>query len=306
MGVFGPGPSIIDAGAAAVEGVRRLQDYMEGDDYESLTDEELREWADENGFSYRREDGVVYLEPETEEAEQVLEETEAEEAEGFPRARRMLESGPKVWALEEDYEGKGYEDESSEGNDTGGENMTEDTDVPENVLSQDHLVATGAGYANNGEYDEEDVDAEALGAAVYIERIESDETDVDVGFDDLVNYIAEQGEDFNFGQMVAYKAEMGDRDWSQFPDEVGDAVTEANDTRAEIRATGAVYQSLYEEAMNEAEDMRGAIGGMLDEVSDLDRSTPWLDNAADLDEAVANEQEAQDDFEELEGKLEDL
>lgn len=305
MGIFGPAPSIIDAGAAAVEGVRRLQEYMDGDDYESLTDEELKEWAQENGFNYRREEGVVYLEPETQEAEQVLEETEADQ-EDFPMARRMLESGPKIWALEAGQEENRYEDDYQEGNDTGGENMTEDTDVPENVLSQDHLVATGAGYANNGEYDEEDVDAEALGAAVYIERIESDEADVDVAFEDLVEYIAEQGEDFNFGQMIEYKAELGDRDYDQFPDEVGDVVDEANDTREEIRATGAIYQALYEEAIAENEDARGAIGGMLDEVSDLDRSTPWLDDAADLDEAVANEQEAQEQFEELEGKLEDL
>jgi hypothetical protein len=63
MGVFGPGPSIIDAGVAAAEGIDRIRDYVERDDPDTLTDQELQQWAEDNGFSYERKGRMIDLRP---------------------------------------------------------------------------------------------------------------------------------------------------------------------------------------------------------------------------------------------------
>lgn len=240
MGVFGLGPGIVDAGAAAVEGVRRIRDYMDGEDYESLTDEELEQWADENGFTYSRENGVTRFEPETEEAEEVVEEAEALVDEDYPMARRMLESGPRIWALEagefEAEDGNGYEDESSDVNDTGGENTMEPT--AEELRSRGEQVIDVTG--NDDVYEDDLPDAfanEAYGVAFEMVAAERSGPDSDYDFEELVEYAQEQG---IMEQVQDYKADL-------VTDVAGvqglyDEIVEQTEQRAVERGMGATME----------------------------------------------------------------
>jgi hypothetical protein len=269
MGVFGPGPSIIDAGAAAVEGVRRLQDYMESDDYESLSDEELKQWAEDNGFSYRKEDGVTYLEPETQEAEQVLEETDGADGRGFPIERRMLE----------------------EGNDIRGDStMSADDSTPEPISTAydgthaDHefgelevdLREEGQRFyeENEGTYSGDD-DIEALGAAVLYEQSLEGQDPVDM--DDLGDYILEQ--DMR-GDFIDYKSDLVDQGlYDTVVQDVEDNIDEIEDIKGDLEREQMFWEAYALEAANERDVAVSALDDVHERAANIDLDTSRLQAA---------------------------
>ncbi len=188
----------------------------------------------------------------------------------------------------------------------GGENnMTEDTADFEFSGEEVRHAGSLEHYENEDEYGElEQDEIEALGTALYVEEVVSGERD-DTTLDDVAGYIAGQDE-FNFGAMVEYKANLGGRDYDQFVDGVNDVVSTANNLTQEVEAKGAIFEGLAREVQNDRDQAHDAIGGIMDAVSGLQRDSDWLDQAADLQDAEQQEQEAADTFSDLEGKLEDL
>jgi|GEM_PF-3131243 len=295
MTIFGPAPSIIDAGAAAVEGVRRLQGYIEGDDYESLTDDELQQWANDNGFTYRKEDGVTHLEPETREAEQLLEETDID-SDDYPIERRMLESGPEVLALK-----PGENDIKSDST------MTDDYDFDEADFELNPTETRHAGsvehYENQDEYGElESGDLEALGLALYVEEAVSDESDL-IAEEDMVNYIMEN--DVDGKAFKDYKEGLASSQ-DGFADTMVALIDHRDELIDEIGATGLVYQTLQAETAAERDSAEGAIKEVSSRASDATTSSDWLDNVADLDGAIQTERESARRKQEIEDDLEDI
>ncbi|WP_414837861.1 hypothetical protein ACK3SF_00445 [Candidatus Nanosalina sp. VS9-1] len=290
MGIFGPAPSIIDAGAAAVEGMRRLQDYVEGDDYDSLTDEELQQWADDNGFSYRKEDGVTHLEPETEEAQQLVAETDIDSDEEYPIERRMLESGPEILALE------------SENNAESGSTMTDDYEFE---LNQTEALHAGSmeHYENQDEYgDLEQGELEALGLALYVEEAVSDESDL-VDRDDMINYIMEN--DVDGEAFVEFKKGLAS-DYDDFAETMNAFIGHRDELIEELGATGTLYQALQAETRAERDSAEDAMSSVKSAASDAKTSSEWLDNVADLDGAIQAEQESAQRKQELEEGLQEI
>jgi len=151
MGIFGFGPGKIDAGIAAAKGIYRLKTRIQGNDHESLTDDELKEWAEENGFSYRKEDGVTYLKPETDETEQIIEQYSNEDSE-FPDEQKMLEPGLDIPAREFN-------------NSKGESTMTEDISV-----KYDGTHEPEGALGNTGEYKNLEVDLRQVGGQFYREN----------------------------------------------------------------------------------------------------------------------------------------
>lgn len=295
MGIFGPAPSIIDAGAAAVEGVKRLQDYMEGDDYESLTDDELQQWADDNGFTYRKEGNVTHLEPETHEAEQVLEETDID-SDDYPIERRMLESGPGILALE-----AGENDIKSDST------MTDDYDFDEAEFELTPTETRHAGsvehYENEDEYGElESGELEALGLALYVEEAVSDESDL-IAEEDMINYVMEN--DVDGEAFKDYKEGLAS-DQDGFSDTMVALIDHRDELIDELGATGLIYQALQGETAAERDSAEGAIKEVTSAASDATTSSDWLDNVADLDGAIQRERESARRKQEIEDDLEDI
>jgi hypothetical protein len=278
MGVFGPGPSIIDVGAAAVEGVSRIRDYMDGDDYESLTDEELQRWADDNGFTYRKEGLTTHLEPETDDAEQVVDETEVEMNGGYPIERRMLESGPEILALE------------AGGNDIRGDSTMTDDSTPELIPTAydgshaDHefgelevdLREEGQRFyeENEGTYSGDD-NIEALGAAVLYE--ESLEGQDPVDMNELGDYILEEGMRSDF---IDYKSDLVDQGlYDQMVQDIEDNVDEIEDIKGDLEREQMFWEAYALEAANERDVAVSAINNVHERAANIDLDTSRLEAA---------------------------
>ena len=291
MGIFGPAPSIIDAGAAAVEGVKRLQDYVEGEDYESLTDEELQQWADDNGFAYRKEGNVTHLEPETDEAERLVEETDIEPGEKYPIERRMLESGPGILALEAGENGTNSES-----------TMTDDYEFE---LDQTEALHAGSmeHYENQDEYGElEPQELEALGLALYVEEAVSDQSDL-VEEQDMVDYIMDN--DVDGEAFVNFKRGLASS-YDDFADTMDEFIGHRTDLIRELGATGTLYQALQEETAEERDNAEEAMQSVASAASDAETESEWLENVADPDGAIQTEQESAQRKEDLEDTLQDI
>jgi len=121
----------------------------------------------------------------------------------------------------------------------------------------------------------DDVDEEALGAALYLEGIVSGDAD-DRDITDIADYMVGQ-DDFNYSNFKDYKAELGN-DYEDIGDAVVTAVESIDERVQRSDAVGAIYQSLYEEVKNERDSALGAIGDIIDEISDLDVDSDWFDD----------------------------
>jgi len=296
MGYFIGLPSELDV----VEGVvsRLTDDGYDRDELDTVSsqdiDVDIEVYAEENDdidvLERGTEDGETYLvlEPKTDDARALLE-------------------GETPPALEAGDEGYDSTTEKSDDSTKGGEDtMTDDYELDELDSTEARHAGSLEHYENEDEYgDLESDELEALGTALYVEEIVSGERD-DIEVSDVAEYIADQDE-FDFEAFVGYKAEIGNqKDYDQFVGAVGEVVTRVGELTDELEARGAVFEALYGEVKNERENADEAISGIMDEVSDLDTESDWLDQAADLDAAQQQEQEAQERFEDLEDQAEEL
>lgn len=272
MGVFGPGPSIIDAGVAAAEGIDRIKDYVERDDPDTLTDQELQQWAEDNGFSYRKEDGVTYLTPQTEEAEQALDQSSYDSSEGFPIERRMLEPGPDTPALESNNEPKGEstmtDDQISTAYDgshdsdyalNGGHDY-QNLEVDLRQIGGKHYRENEELYANIDDPKREDQIIQATGAALLLEdALENNKVDQQLEqLEQLGSYMSDQGLREEFKQ---YKEGLAD---GALPDKAASKVVGlldefeeyAEETESLTTLNNAASQEEAQHMLNYAESLR--------------------------------------------------
>lgn len=184
----------------------------------------------------------------------------------------------------------------------GGDIMTDDYEFELNGTETRHAGSLVDNQSD--EYDADGDEIEALGTASYIEEIVTDQRD-DIDLDDVAEYIADQDE-FNFGAMIEYKADMGDKDYEQFVDAVDDVVGRATDLTDEVEAKGAIFEGLYGETKTERDNAQEAISGIMDSVSDLQTSSDWLDQAADLAGAQQDERAANARFNDLKQQAQNL
>jgi hypothetical protein len=282
MGVFGPGPSIIDAGFAAAEGIDRIREYVERDDPDTLTDQELQQWAEDNGFNYRKEDGVTYLTPQTEEAEQALDQSSYDSSEGFPIKRRMLEPGPDTPALESNNDNKGestmtddqistaYDgSHDSDGALNGGHDY-QNLEVDLRQIGGKHYRENEGLYANIDDPKREDEIIQATGAALLLEdALENDKVDQQLEqLEQLERYMSDQGLREEFKQ---YKEGLAD---GALPDKAASKVVGlldefeeyAEETESLTTLNNAASQEEAQHMLNYAESLRE----ITDRASDID------------------------------------
>lgn len=277
MGAFIGLPSELDV---IKKGVDRLSGS--DDDYDTVQADDLGEDFDIE--TYRQRDDVEVLEEGTRDGEDFYR--------LVPRsgdARRVLEP--------QNSEPLQNPDQTN-----GGDIMTDDYEFELNGTETRHAGSLIDNQSDDYDADRDEI--EALGTANYIEEIVTEQRD-DIDLDDVAEYIADQDE-FNFGAMVEYKADMGDKDYEQFVDAVDDVVGRATDLTDEVEAKGAIFEGLYGETKTERDNAQEAISGIMDSVSDLQTSSDWLDQAADLAGAQQDERAANARFNDLEQQAQNL
>jgi hypothetical protein len=294
MGVFGPGPSIIDAGVAAAEGIDRIREYVERDNPDTLTDQELQQWADDNGFKYRKEDGVTYLTPQTEEDEQALDQSSYDSSEGFPIERRMLEPGPDTPALESDNNVSSKSNGSkNEGGDTQMEQSEKYDVLQAGALEYDRSLED-EGHLDGDvsrDYDIEDSDdLVAIGAAMLYE--ESLNGDDPVDMESLGDYLIENdlGDDF-----VEYKADLVDQGLiDQVASDVTGAISDSEEIKKDLKRELMFSEAYGQEVQNERDELLDAIDRIDQEAADIDLDTSRLESAIQTRNDIVNsEQDAE-------------
>lgn len=282
MGVFGPGPSIIDAGVAAAEGIDRIRDYVERDDPDTLTDQELQQWAEDNGFSYRKEDGVTYLTPQTEEAEQALDQSSYDSSEGFSIERRMLEPGPDTPALESNNDSKGestmtdnqistaYDGSHDSGYALNGGHDNQNLEVDLRQIGGKHYKENDGLYADIDDPEREDEIIQATGAALFLEdALENDKVDQQLEqLEQLERYMSDQGlrEEFKKYKEGLADGALPDKAASQVVGLLDEFEQYAEETESLTTLNNAASQEEAQHMLNYAESLRE----ITDRASDID------------------------------------
>jgi len=157
-------------------------------------------------------------------------------------------------------------------------------------------------YESNGDINEEErlEQITTLGVASYLEDIVTGE-ETELKQEDLVDYMVENPERVDFEALNEYKGEMAN-DHEKFGDVIIDTVTEAYDR---LRAKAALSNAVSLERAEERDSAQRAIQNIYDEfpVDQFGEDDGWT---PDLEEITRREREAQERFEDLEERLDEL
>lgn len=237
---------------------------------EENDDVEVLERGNENGQTY------LVLEPKTDDA-------------------RALLSGETPPALE-----AGKPDGS---NHKGGDNtMTDDYELEELDGADVRQAGSVLHHGDEDQYDEDNLDLEALGVANYIEEVATGQQD-SLEMDDVAEYIFEN--DVDEQAVVDYKIGMAD-DYQEFKDTMEGFMGVRTDLIEELGAVGTTYQALHGEAAEERDNAEEAMQEVASIASDAPTSSNWLDNVADLNGAAQQERESAERKEDLSDTLQDI
>lgn len=188
-------------------------------------------------------------------------------------------------------------------NDTGGDNtMTDDYELEELDGTEVRQAGSVLHHGDEDQYDDDNLDLEALGVANYIEEVANGQQD-SLEMEDVAEYIFEN--DVDEQAVVNYKIGMAD-DYDDFSDTMEAFVGVRTDLIEELGAVGTTYQALHGEAATERDNAEEAMQEVANIASNAPTSSNWLDNVADLNGAAQQEQDSAQRREDMRGTLQDI